>query len=112
MPQSSDDYGDFDGPIEPPKPDTQPLDGSAIGGLITDVIGGALNLFGAGVEILSDVIDGSVRLYLCLDSLGTKWVQNLFLEKYHRGDWRCCSAWNRCYRGGSKNWHKSHKQRS
>ena len=61
MPQSSDDYGDFDGPIEPPKPDTQPLDGSAIGGLITDVIGGALNLFGAGVEILSDVIDGNVR---------------------------------------------------
>ena len=37
------------------------LDGSAIGGLITDVIGGALNLFGAGVEILSDVIDGNVR---------------------------------------------------
>ena len=61
MPQSSDDYGDFEGPIEPPKPDTQPLDGSAIGGLISDVIGGALNLFGAGVEILSDVIDGNVR---------------------------------------------------
>ena len=61
MPQSSDDYGDFEGPIEPPKPDTQPLDGSAIGGIISDVIGGALNLFGAGVEILSDVIDGNVR---------------------------------------------------
>ena len=61
MPQSSDDYGDFEGPIEPPKPDTQPLDGSAIGGLISDVIGGALNLFGAGVEILSEVIDGNVR---------------------------------------------------
>ena len=63
MPQSSDDYGDFEGAPETPKPDTKPLDGSAIGGLISDVIGGALNLFGASVEILTDALEGNVSIF-------------------------------------------------